>query len=519
MNKIRLFATITSAALFALPTFAFASFDQDLRQGDSGQSVTEMQTFLAGQGDFSITPTGTFGSITRAAVQSFQQRHGIFPAAGFWGPRTRGVGNNLFNGSNGTIGVNSGSGNGSNYSAQYNSSQNAAIQSLLAMIQQLQAQIGTLTSAQTSSSISMATSNTSNVSCTWNGGTILSGTSVTAYQSASVAAGQSCQSEMRTCTNGTLSGTNTYATCSVTSTSSLNTAGTTGSTCAWNGQIIANGSTVTSYLGSSALPNIGCKDTTRRCVNGILTGAGRFAACTIVSATSTATVPAVVWGEKDPMPDGLVFTGKWYVNAASGVAINKLTCDSDMACPLQTAIRKPLIPGIDTNSGSILYRETSPDYIPCPSGVLNSDKSAQQQLKCGAFSPGYDPNNYWAIYRRNSPGVGTHTIKFGDAGTPYEISVAGTVGICGQGSPYQFHYETPVEETAYKLSSGTGLAYPYACLDAGDSSASGSYSLSCWLTSDDPTNTWGSGSWSNADDINVQLAATGAIHATGGMCK
>lgn len=51
-------------------------------------------------------------------------------------------------------------------------------------------------------------------SCSWNGGTVASGQSVTAYQSSVVVPPASCVSQQRTCSNGTLSGTYTAASCS-----------------------------------------------------------------------------------------------------------------------------------------------------------------------------------------------------------------------------------------------------------------------------------------------------------------
>ncbi len=51
--------------------------------------------------------------------------------------------------------------------------------------------------------------------CTFNGATVTHGSSVTAYQASSVAYGSSCVSETRSCSNGTLSGTYAYSTCSV----------------------------------------------------------------------------------------------------------------------------------------------------------------------------------------------------------------------------------------------------------------------------------------------------------------
>lgn len=64
--------------------------------------------------------------------------------------------------------------------------------------------------------VSVTTSSGSTAaSCTFDGQTIASGGSVTAYQSASVPAGSSCVSQTRTCSNGTLSGSYGYASCSV----------------------------------------------------------------------------------------------------------------------------------------------------------------------------------------------------------------------------------------------------------------------------------------------------------------
>jgi hypothetical protein len=52
-------------------------------------------------------------------------------------------------------------------------------------------------------------------SCTFNAKTIVSGSSVTAYLASSVPSGQTCKSQARTCSNGALSGTYAYASCSV----------------------------------------------------------------------------------------------------------------------------------------------------------------------------------------------------------------------------------------------------------------------------------------------------------------
>jgi hypothetical protein len=63
--------------------------------------------------------------------------------------------------------------------------------------------------------VGSAGSGGSATSCTFNGKTIASGSSVTAYLASSVPSGQTCKSQARACSNGTLSGTYAYASCSV----------------------------------------------------------------------------------------------------------------------------------------------------------------------------------------------------------------------------------------------------------------------------------------------------------------
>lgn len=65
--------------------------------------------------------------------------------------------------------------------------------------------------------------NTLQATCSFNGSTMTSGASVTAYQSSSVANGQTCVSQVRTCTNGTLSGSYAYGTCIVQNTNTSTT--------------------------------------------------------------------------------------------------------------------------------------------------------------------------------------------------------------------------------------------------------------------------------------------------------
>lgn len=70
---------------------------------------------------------------------------------------------------------------------------------------------GTLSGSYTNASCTVQGA----ASCTFNGQTIQSGSSVTAYREDNVPPGSQCTSETRTCTNGTLSGSYTKSSCSV----------------------------------------------------------------------------------------------------------------------------------------------------------------------------------------------------------------------------------------------------------------------------------------------------------------
>ncbi len=66
------------------------SLIRDLFIGSTGDDVNRLQEFLAGEGVYpEARITGYFGSLTRAAVIRFQQKHGIFPQIGYIGAKTR----------------------------------------------------------------------------------------------------------------------------------------------------------------------------------------------------------------------------------------------------------------------------------------------------------------------------------------------------------------------------------------------------------------------------------------------
>lgn len=106
-------------------------------------------------------------------------------------------------------------------------------------------------------------------SCEFDGNTVLSGANVIAYQAASVPYGTSCISETRTCSSGTLSGSFTYASCSVQP----------GLSCTFNEQSIPHGSSVAAYKSDQADKRGICSSQTRQCKNGSLSGGFKYSSC------------------------------------------------------------------------------------------------------------------------------------------------------------------------------------------------------------------------------------------------
>ena len=90
----RILLSITFLSLF--PLLAIASFDQDLYFGRRADpEVAKLQEFLGDQDVYAGPITGNFFSLTQDAVKKFQEREGIKPSAGYFGPVTRARANEL----------------------------------------------------------------------------------------------------------------------------------------------------------------------------------------------------------------------------------------------------------------------------------------------------------------------------------------------------------------------------------------------------------------------------------------
>lgn len=77
-------AGLRSAASGPEPRAVFA---RTLRIGQSGSDVGRLQTWLSDLG-YAVAVTDRFGSETKAAVRSFQRRHGLVPVSGSVGNKT-----------------------------------------------------------------------------------------------------------------------------------------------------------------------------------------------------------------------------------------------------------------------------------------------------------------------------------------------------------------------------------------------------------------------------------------------
>lgn len=144
-------------------------------------------------------------------------------------------------------------------------------------------------------------------SCTFNGWTVASGASVTGYQASIVAYGQTCTPQTLTCQNGTLSNASSYPFGSCTVQAAV-------ASCTFNGSTVASGSSVTAYQSSSVASGSTCVSQTRSCTNGTLSGSYSNAACSVAAAPVN--VPATLAGSLMPIMknygcswDGLLWDG------------------------------------------------------------------------------------------------------------------------------------------------------------------------------------------------------------------
>lgn len=105
--------------------------------------------------------------------------------------------------------------------------------------------------------------------CLFNGLSIPDGGSIRAFLNSTVKYGGSCQSQERFCKNGILDGQYNSSSCGIA----------VGKTCKFNGRDLANGDSVKASETSSVPFGKKCKNQMRECQDGILSGSGQFESC------------------------------------------------------------------------------------------------------------------------------------------------------------------------------------------------------------------------------------------------
>jgi hypothetical protein len=147
------------------------------------------------------------------------------------------------------------------------------------------------------------------VACLFNGQTVASGTGITAYSTSTVAFGQTCIAQTRNCINGTLSGSYTFGSCAPNAPVS----------CLFNGQTVPAGNSVTAYQASSVPFGQTCVSEQETCTNGVLSGNGyAFASC----------VPNT--------PAACSFNGQTYPSGTSVTAYKDASVDAGGTCTSQS---------------------------------------------------------------------------------------------------------------------------------------------------------------------------------------
>ncbi len=67
-----------------------ALFNQNLKYGDQNPNVEDLQQFLLYEGSYQAASIdGIYGTATVQAVKTFQQKYGIKPVSGYFGPKTQ----------------------------------------------------------------------------------------------------------------------------------------------------------------------------------------------------------------------------------------------------------------------------------------------------------------------------------------------------------------------------------------------------------------------------------------------
>ena len=287
-------------------------------------------------------------------------------------------------------------------------------------------------------------------SCSFNASTVEHGNSVTAYQSSSVPFGSSCSSQLRTCNDGSLSGSYTNASCSVSAAAS----------CSFNGQTIAHNTTVTAYEDSSVEFGNVCESELRTCNNGSLSGNYSNSSCAVEEA------------------DSCSFNGQTIAHGSSIEAFVASSVGYGETCQSETRV-------CDNGdlSGSYAFRSCTVESLSAPSSVSASDGSYSGSIRV-TWSAVSGASGYY-VYRATSA-TGTYSLVGTVTQTSYDDAVSST-------STYYYKVAAYSGSTTSDLSSyNSGYASLSAPSSVSAAALSAGHQHTCALLADGTVQCWGS---------------------------
>ncbi len=199
---------------------------------------------------------------------------------------------------------------------------------------------------------------------------------MTAYQAQSVPSGQTCQSQVRTCNDGTLSGNYVYSSCTV--------QGTTNNPCTLDGVTVQHGQSRSFYNSNSVACGQTCQSASRTCNNGVFSGNSSFNRANCSASCASCTRP---WG-------GTVAHG------GSFVAWQSATVPSGQTCQSQTRV---------CNNGSL-----SGNYLHESCTVQSSNPTGNVSFAFDQYLNGDTNARYFGLMMHDFTGDGNQDILFTD---------------------------------------------------------------------------------------------------------
>ena len=211
------------------------------------------------------------------------------------------------------------------------------------------------------------------LACLFNGQTIKHGDVVAAFSNSTVSFGKSCVPELRKCDNGSLSGQASFGSCEVGAPMA----------CLFNGQTIKHNASVVAFPSSSVAFDKTCVGETRVCSNGVLSGQNSFASCATDVAKSC------------------LFNG---LNVAHGQSVVAYAEAESTACAKQSRLcSNGILSGEFTNSSCVVKEAIPPKVENLCAQIRNVQGDMRVYIEPAATATEFSvlefgtfADNYWA---------------------------------------------------------------------------------------------------------------------------